>query len=365
MISDKNLVDNNISDFLNSTKIILTVFLFGHLSLFFIFSLDDMFLLGAFEAISCFFYTSIYNRLKDCPWYLSSSSKTCEIDEVRNKLVKTTIAVSIELTVHMGVAMLFCGLEYNFQHYMYFILIVIMFEYYLEGNKKHFISLLSIVIGTYLILRIYLSYAGCIYNSHDGYSLKLLNILNPITSLCVITYFIIIISGTMLSFERSLLYSATHDVLTELPNRKLLNKLSYKDNCSYVVMLDIDFFKKINDTYGHDIGDIVLKSLSRIIKKYCATNKDLYAMRWGGEEFVLVYNNSSSKLEDLLNMLEEFRNDVIKDSIYIRTKGTITYTLTIGVSSYEDGNDLEELLKVADERLYIGKKTGRDKIVYK
>ena len=127
--------------------------------------------------------------------------------------------------------------------------------------------------------------------------------------------------------------------------------------------MDIDKFKTVNDTYGHDVGDVVLQSLSKIIRETCISNPGLQAMRWGGEEFVFVYTNEKATKEQFIEILSTFKNKVSNDTIQLKLKKSFNYNITIGISDYTEGKDLEEMLKVADERLYVGKKTGRNKIV--
>lgn len=359
-----NVSNSIIEEFLEEIRIILITFLIGHIILSLAFFTSSMYIIGGVELVSILCYTYCLNKLRIYPKYAFQIQDEESHLSIRKDLVKVVALTCIELTIHMGIATILCGLGYNFHHYMYFILIIVMFEYYLEGNLKHFVLLLSSVTVTYIISQILVKAWGSYYISYNSTCERLVSNINPLVTLGLISYLVIVVVKTMLAFEKSLLFNATHDILTELPNRHLLNELEYVDNASYVAMMDIDYFKKINDTYGHDIGDIALRSLSKIIKKYCMNYDNLNAMRWGGEEFVLVYTNQDTTLDDFVKLLEEFRSDVAEDTIVIKAKESFKYHLTIGVSSYSDGDDLEDLIKVADERLYTGKKTGRNKIVF-
>ena len=362
--SNLNVNDNIIEEFLDEIRVILIVFLVGHISLSITFFISNMLVIGSIELISVLCYIYCLYKLRLYPKYAFQIQSNENHLSIRKDLVKVIALTCIELTVHMGVITILCGLSYNFHHYVYFILIVVMFEYFLGDNLKHFIILLSSAGVIYLISQIYVKEYGSYYTSSNSVYEKLLNNINPLVSLALISYLIIVVVKTLLAFEKTLIFNATHDILTQLPNRHLLDDLDYVDIASYVAMIDIDYFKKINDTYGHDVGDKTLKSLSKIIDKYCKSNNNLKAMRWGGEEFVLVYTSENSSLNDFIKLLEQFRCDVSKDTIFVNDTCKINYHLTIGVSTYQEGNDLEDLIKVADERLYVGKKTGRDKIIY-
>ena len=160
-------------------------------------------------------------------------------------------------------------------------------------------------------------------------------------------------------------YQATHDSLTSLFNRLKLNKevenemlraKRYKHGLS-LIMLDIDNFKKVNDTYGHNVGDIVLKELANILQQ-CTRETDICA-RWGGEEFIVLFphtvqNDAYIVSEKIRNRFAEYKFDSIDGNI----------TLSIGLSMYED-NDIskDEFIKKADIALYSAKNNGKNKVV--
>ncbi len=116
-----------------------------------------------------------------------------------------------------------------------------------------------------------------------------------------------------------------------------------------IIFFDIDHFKKVNDTLGHDAGDEVLKSVAEIIRSSLRAGDT--AARWGGEEMVVSLLGASS--EDAKAKAEEIREKV-------KTAGV---TISAGISSSEKGITLTELIKRADEALYRAKDTGRDKTV--
>ncbi|NPA12242.1 MAG: diguanylate cyclase [Epsilonproteobacteria bacterium] len=119
-----------------------------------------------------------------------------------------------------------------------------------------------------------------------------------------------------------------------------------------VAMMDIDHFKKINDTYGHQTGDEVLKHFVQIIKK--SIRKSDYLVRYGGEEF-LIFMPNTNKLEAFV-VVEKIRN-------HLTPCGQVKYTFSCGIA--DEGDTLAEMIKIADERLYKAKREGRDRIVIK
>ncbi len=156
------------------------------------------------------------------------------------------------------------------------------------------------------------------------------------------------------------------DVLTELYNRRCgdiqLKKLC-EDNIkaeknTIIAISDIDFFKGINDSYGHEAGDIVLKAVADVLKE---SIKDKgFVCRWGGEEFLFAFYKDS--IEEARAMLEDIRIKV-EEQVVNYEGNDITITMTFGIAALEKEKSIESLLKEADDNLYIGKNNGRNKIV--
>jgi diguanylate cyclase (GGDEF)-like protein len=169
-------------------------------------------------------------------------------------------------------------------------------------------------------------------------------------------------------------FLAYRDDLTGLPSRRSLNQLALSLGRKYTVaMLDIDHFKKFNDTYGHDIGDQVLKLVAKKIGSVKGGGK---AFRYGGEEFTIVFPRKN--IEQALPELEAVRQAIQDYKIVIRhpqrktkeeRKGkknndfkTVNVTISIGVAIREHKQSFEQALKCSDQALYKAKKTGRNKV---
>ena len=169
-------------------------------------------------------------------------------------------------------------------------------------------------------------------------------------------------------------FLAYRDDLTGLPSRRALNQLALALGRKYTVaMLDIDHFKKFNDTFGHDIGDQVLKLVATRIGEVKGGGK---AFRYGGEEFTIVFPRKNH--DQVIEALETVRQTIADYAVTIRTParskkkdrkksvrpGTkqVRVTISIGVASKENKQEFSEVLKGADKALYRAKNKGRNNV---
>jgi diguanylate cyclase (GGDEF)-like protein/PAS domain S-box-containing protein len=153
------------------------------------------------------------------------------------------------------------------------------------------------------------------------------------------------------------------DKLTQLYNRIKLDRSlenefnRFKRNKSIfsLILVDIDFFKSVNDTFGHQVGDKVLIQISKILKENC--RKIDILGRWGGEEFLIICVNTDilgacNLAEKLRKNIEEFEFDIVKHK-----------TISLGVSQIIENDNIESLIKRVDNNLYQAKRSGRNKII--
>lgn len=176
------------------------------------------------------------------------------------------------------------------------------------------------------------------------------------------------IGYSAINMQRSLRILIEQDALTELNNRRYgdmqLKLVQAKANSlgqDFAVAIgDIDFFKRINDTYGHDCGDVVLKKIAVILKREMAGKG--YAIRWGGEEFLLIFNNSNMNYEDCCHSVENILNEIRKME-YQYEDNIIHLTMTFGIVRGTGNTNILSILKDADNKLYYGKANGRNQIV--
>lgn len=165
------------------------------------------------------------------------------------------------------------------------------------------------------------------------------------------------------SVWESLRYNMNHDVLTGLYNRRFLERhielIPDNQRSQYVIcMLDIDFFKKVNDTYGHEAGDEVLVKVAGCLKD--TAGKENLAVRWGGEEFIIYFPSTTpDKIYPVMESLRQrIENLVIKAS-----KKEIRVTITIGIATGMEDSNYEKVINSADEKLYLGKQRGRNRVI--
>lgn len=125
-----------------------------------------------------------------------------------------------------------------------------------------------------------------------------------------------------------------------------------------IVFVDLDDFKKINDTYGHEEGDKVLKHAAKILKRLLRKN-DIYA-RWGGEEFVVALPNATKRIAK--EIAEKLRSGIEKSKISLGGK-KVTVTMSVGIVMHNHENHLLELIEKADKAMYKAKKSGKNRTV--
>ena len=155
-------------------------------------------------------------------------------------------------------------------------------------------------------------------------------------------------------------FLAIHDPLTKIYNRNAFNEKikeefelfkRYKNKFS-MCLLDLDHFKQINDTFGHDVGDDVLKSLVNFLSKHI--RKADFLARWGGEEFIIIFPETDAKkaYKKCLKLKEELK----------KIDKPVNFTFSAGVTEIEDNDTIDSLFKKVDIALYKAKENGRDRV---
>ncbi len=308
-----------------------------------------------------------------------------------------TIVIYAEILLHA----LFCtavqGLDVEF--YIYPLLGVPLYAYYLfiYCNRRTFLRSL-VVMGAVTLVTLsaaifFVENVGSVYELAQMHELtpeEILSIrgINIVFAFCMALLFTLIfclevmrLLGQLQSTNRRLNYIASHDPLTGLSNRRSLwrffDQLKKSGERYCVIMGDLDDFKKINDTFGHDCGDEVLRAVSAIILEL--TGKRDMACRWGGEEMLIVMRGSR---EECLARLTEIRKRICDLNIFhdrIRIKITMTFGfadceeepsgealtgISVG-SAVRAPSDLavDSLISMVDQRLYVGKRSGKNVII--
>ena len=164
----------------------------------------------------------------------------------------------------------------------------------------------------------------------------------------------------MKKVQSDLEFFLKRDPLTGLYNRRgyhdSIDEIS--DKHGVMLMCDIDHFKKINDTYGHDAGDFVIQEVAQCIREN--VRKEDVAIRWGGEEFLIFLANTN--INNGYIVAEKLRESVERLTLYYREDTTIKVTLSMGISSISNQIPLEEAIRNADNAMYVSKASGRNQI---
>lgn len=282
-------------------------------------------------------------------------------------LVKGVIAISVLLVCYF---FYFTFIEFSFQNIalmfhlkrlIYVLpLIYVLHKYRIKKIKENYfwLQLFLFVIALFSLL---LSYKIFYASSADIFQEAYLNneLLFDIIDFSYLGFYVGIVY--LLYSHASILIQelADYDALTKVYNRRaFLNRARQYKSVYTLAFFDIDYFKKINDLYGHDAGDEALKHLSSHLKEHFK-NRAIIG-RFGGEEFVIFMENTP--LNDTKIVCEAFRKR-IKESVINYQNSTITLTVSCGIASGKSGDSLEETIKKADASMYEAKENGRNQIV--
>ncbi|SFZ98681.1 diguanylate cyclase/phosphodiesterase (GGDEF & EAL domains) with PAS/PAC sensor(s) [hydrothermal vent metagenome] len=228
----------------------------------------------------------------------------------------------------------------------------------LVSDKKLFLPIISLMLTSLVI------YFSSIEESY-GYVLSFFTI---------ILMFVLLYSSTQ-SFNllQDNYYKAQYDPLTDLYNRRyfmeyidhLLFRMHYHEKYAYILLIDLDYFKTINDTLGHEVGDKVLKEVSRRIERYCG--KEYVVSRLGGDEFTIVSPEYNKSVKNINTIAYEFSTEllnVLKKPYYVDKHSLhISASIGINIMGGDKFKDAEQFIKETDIAMYEAKYKGRDGIV--
>ena len=282
------------------------------------------------------------------------------------------IILQAALTAH------FLGDDCAIQLYLLCMLLVAHYIFvtsYRRTVKVLFLTLSSIVIvSAYLIIDEFLDFWIKPHQLISDLTEIFFTLINAAGALTLFTFACsVFVSSFQHEFRRlndlntGLNEAVVHDKLTGLLNRTgLERKLSWLrqhkliggDKPYTVVMGDIDFFKTVNDSYGHDAGDLVLQRISVYLNGY--VNEHFYLCRWGGEEFLIVI---LSKLESAVAVVEELRSQIEEMVIPFYNK-ELKVTMSFGLCGSQDEEKFTEMVRLADGELYRAKRSGRNRVSY-
>lgn len=276
----------------------------------------------------------------------------------------------VEIWLHTLLGICSFGWDGYFQNWI-FALLAAVFLSALNKTERGQSYKQSIIFSSILVLS-YLLFALLVNTCKISFMIELNHIMkniifafNNLLSFTAIIFFAITYTRNKEEKEFELIRKANYDELTGIFNRHALDAIvdSYienKQNTYCVAILDIDDFKKVNDTYGHKSGDMVLRKLGKILESY--SDKDITVGRWGGEEF-LILGGPSTDYDKFVTILEDFRNTVENTQFKIKNKKEIRCTISIGSKFVKKGYGLNEAVSKADTKLYKAKHTGKNKVV--
>ena len=257
------------------------------------------------------------------------------------------------------------GIGVGFHLYCLSMIPIIFYTEYM-GRKLGMRRLISLYVSVaisvcYLVSTVYTAYAGAVYEV-DNFIAGTFRLVNSVIVIGFLIYYSRLMLQMITDSENELELLAHQDQLTKLYNRHyMMDKLEEALNegeTSYLAIIDIDDFKMINDTYGHNAGDYVLRNVARIMKEVC--DKSLIS-RWGGEEFLIL---SAGDVNSNGRTLIERLRSKIEDEDFTFNDQHIKVTITAGLSALERGRSVDDWIKESDDNLYSGKKNGKNQVVY-
>lgn len=286
----------------------------------------------------------------------------------KNRLYEYAVVTYVEVVAHMCAATYFTGWINEFQITLIGLSILLFFAEYVGRmiETKHVHATPLCIMGMF-------AYLATLYLDHNHdvpYPLP-----ENISHFLQVSWALVVFSITiaflqifvMITFhsEQFLFRKAGQDELTGLFNRFTANGIlddfikQDMNEKGWIAMLDIDDFKAVNDTYGHNCGDYVLVTLAKLMKEIFA---DSSCSRWGGEEF-LIFDDKYEEKEAVIEKMELLRKTV--DEYAFDYDGRrLHLTITAGIAFYEKGLSREEWINKADIKLYEGKRSGKNRVIY-
>ncbi|TYQ18187.1 UNVERIFIED_CONTAM: diguanylate cyclase (GGDEF)-like protein [Acetivibrio alkalicellulosi] len=357
--NNENIKNDDLRFYLFSSHLYILCLVI-HVALLIFFFFTEVYLMASFNVLSCIIFS---------------------INLIINKKGLLNLAYHlaiIEITLHAALATLCLGWESNFSFYSIAICSVIMFSTFL----KLYIKLIEVALTSslYIFTFAYILKYSPLYNTNT-FAVNVIGFINIIVIISLLTsiFYKFYLETSILN--EKLKTVADTDSLTGVYNRRffneyvdielkrLLNEINYKTEANQqvnfgIAIIDIDNFKKINDTYGHLTGDNVIIQVVEIIKK-STFSRDLIC-RYGGEEFVVLFTRPSK--DGAIMAAERIRKEVEEHNFDFNDEiknGRIT--ISIGFACFDENmsDNIESLLNLADNRLYTAKSSGKNKLIYK
>lgn len=286
-------------------------------------------------------------------------------------------ATYLEIIIQSVVATVCIGWRFGFQQY---VIALVPFGYYmchalLSSRRRYVIATLlgMAACASFICCRLLSSFAGPVYQVEvSEWGVLVIYIFNSFCNfgflfLATVIFLAEIQTATnQLKRQNAILDEmASTDPLTGLYNRRSMHetlKIAMEDadqNPFCLIMCDVDNFKEINDTYGHDMGDEVLQGIARTVKDEVGSIG--CACRWGGEELLLIVRGD----QQLACRTAESIRRRVEESVFCSNGKSIHCSITIGVALHQKGRTIDQTITHADNNLYYGKKNGKNRVVCK
>ncbi len=279
----------------------------------------------------------------------------------RQKVCAYMWCVYATIVIYMAIATICLGYKCGFHLYSMSLIPIIFYSQYIstkiDAKDPNPLVVSIIIVAVSIISSAIAIINGPMYEINRTITSVMLAC-NAISVSAFLIYYTKMIVDLVIESERMLNSIANIDLLTNLYSRRYMINYLEENNADgegWLAMADVDDFKKINDTYGHNCGDYVLSFIAKKMKNVCP---DCVISRWGGEEF-LIHNGN---VEVTHEILEKLRRE-IENSECIYKQQKINISLTIGVAQRNAEGDIEEWIKRADDKLYYGKNNGKNMVV--
>ena len=276
-------------------------------------------------------------------------------------------AVFIEVVLHMAGAAIFTGWESGFQITLVGTNVLLFYSEYVQRRlEQPYVRALPLAVSSmavYLFLCVYDHLIPVRYPLPEDVCFRLQLAWGVILFTIMIAYLYFFVDLTSGS-EEYLAREVGHDKLTGLPNRYYVSDYmdSLKDDAGleghWAAMMDIDDFKNINDSYGHNCGDYVLREIADILR---GIGKDVEVSRWGGEEFLL-FGRVNGDPAACRARLEELRLEIM-ERVFTFEELRLRLTVTIGYAEFHPGSSVHDWVNEADKKMYEGKRGGKNRLV--
>ena len=318
---------------------------------------------------------TIYALIKDFYFYsavfIIAAVVHCTMLFLSYKIRPRVFAFFVCMTTIISSCILTYGFGWrcSFQNHIYIIFLFLWYDAMISVKNKY---ILSVLITTIMGFLSSLTPFGGTILDPSSIEYKLLVYFNIVIfsiGLSLVAYVYctqyVEVERNPRIYNKKLKLMSETDTLTKLMNRRYAEHelIGFDENKSNdfisIALGDIDFFKNINDTYGHECGDYVLYTLAGMFKKHMTGQG--FVCRWGGEEFLFVYEGKNG--DDALIALEDLRKQI--ETFPFEFEGNaFNVHMTFGLEEYSNKIGHIKIIESADKKLYLGKESGRNKVVY-